>query len=96
MLEDVQEMIATAGKLGEGRKLKNLVIANEYSSMSSEATAYMKSKEAHRYTKVEAVVISSLAQRIVGNFYLGIVSQNRPSKLFNEVEKALEWLDKQN
>lgn len=50
--------------------------------MSGEATANMKSEKVHRFTKTEAVVVHSLAQRIVGNFYLAIVSQNRPSKLF--------------
>lgn len=95
LIEDVKEMISTAGTIGGGRKLKNLIVANEYASMSSEATAYMKTEEAHRFTKSEAVVINSLAQRIVGNFYLAIVSQTRPSKLFNEVDKAIDWLEKQ-
>jgi hypothetical protein len=95
LLEDVKEMVKTAGELGNNKLLKNLIVAGEYSSMNSQATLYMKSEEAHRFTRTEAIVISSLAQRIVGNFYLGIVTQKRPSKLFNSVEKAMEWLKSQ-
>lgn len=96
LLNDVKEMVNTAGELGNNRKLKNLIVAGEYSSMHTQATLYMKTEEAHRYTRVEAIVISSLAQRIVGNFYLGIVNLKRPSKLFNSVEKAIEWLTSQS
>lgn len=95
MLEDVQEMVNTAGELGNGKKFKNLIVAGPYSSMSTEATQFMKTPEAHLYTRSEAVVVSSLAQRIVGNFYLAIVTKRRPSRLFNSVEKALEWLNSQ-
>lgn len=95
-LREVQEMIVTAGELGEQKKLKNLIIAGPHSTLSPEATQYMKSEEAHRFTKLEAIVISSLAQRIVGNFYLGIVSKRRPSKLFNSTEKAIQWLQEHN
>jgi len=91
-LSDVKEMVLTAGELGGGKMFKNLIIAGEYSSMSSEATQYMNSDEAHRYTIADAIVIDSLAQRILGNFYLGIVNKKRPSKLFNSKEKALHWL----
>lgn len=91
-LADVKEMVLTAGELGGGRMFKNIIIAGKYSSMSSEATLYMKTDEAHRYTIADAIVIDSLAQRILGNFYLGIVNEKRPSKLFNSKEKALNWL----
>lgn len=95
-LTDVKEMVLTAGELGGGKMFKNLIIAGEYSSMTSEATQYMKSDEAHRYTIADAIVIDSLAQRILGNFYLGIVNKKRPSKLFNSKEKALGWLKSLN
>ena len=94
LLEDIKLMVNTAGELGNNRKLKNLIIAGAYSSMHAEATLFMKTEEAHRFTEKEAIVITSLAQRILGNFYLGIVSQKRPAKLFNSSDKALEWLRK--
>ena len=92
-LPDVKEMIETAGEFGNGKQFKNLIVAGKYSSMSPEATQYMKTDEAHRYTLADAIVIDSLAQRILGNFYLGIVSKKRPSKLFNSKDKAIHWLN---
>lgn len=93
LLEDVIEMVETAGQIGSGNKYKNLIVAGQFSSISNEATAFMNTEEAHRFTKKEAIVINSLAQRILGNFYMGIVTKARPTKLFNSTEKAIYWLN---
>jgi hypothetical protein len=45
--------------------------------------------------KAEAILISSLSHRILGNFYLKITQQINPShpiKLFNDEEEAVNWL----
>lgn len=92
-LEDIMEMVETAGIIGGGKKFKILIIAGEYSSISNDATMFMKSEEAHRFTYKEAIVINSLAQRILGNFYMGIVQKKRPTTIFNSTEKAIAWLN---
>lgn len=41
----------------------------------------------------EAIVITSLAQRLLANFYMSVKSHKSPTKVFNSKEKALEWID---
>ncbi len=92
-LDDIKEMISLAFKILEKRKNKNLIIAGKYSLISSEAQKYMNTKEADiNNPTAEAIVITSLSQRIIGNFYLSLISSKRPSKLFTSVDKAIEWL----
>jgi hypothetical protein len=96
-LEDIKEMIACATQLLENKKNKNLIIAGKDSQITSEAQKFMQSDEANiNHPMAEAIVINSLAQRIIGNFYLSIISAKRPSKLFTSTEKAIEWLKSLN
>lgn len=39
-----------------------------------------------------ALIIKSPISRIIGNFFLGANKPLRPTRLFNEVDKGLEWL----
>ncbi len=39
-----------------------------------------------------AMLINSPGSRIIGNFFLGINKPSVPTKLFNEKNKAIEWL----
>lgn len=96
-VEDIKEMLSLIGKMVEKGKTKNLIIPGKYSELNTESQKFMKTKEANvNEPKAEAIVIHSLAQRIVGNFYLKIISQQRPSKLFTSVDKAIDWLKKVN
>lgn len=92
-VEDMMEMIQTAGVIGEGKAYKNMIIAGKYASISNDAQNVMDEEESLLYTIAEAIVIQSLSQRILGNFYLKIVSKRRPARLFNTKEKAIEWLN---
>lgn len=45
--------------------------------------------------KAEALIISSMSQRILGNFYLKIsqqINKSHPIKLFKNEDEAWEWL----
>ncbi len=63
-------------------------------SFSKEAREYIASNEINHLVKAEALVINSLALRIMGNFYLKVNKPARPSKLFNDRSVALDWLSK--
>jgi hypothetical protein len=41
----------------------------------------------------DAFVIDSLAQRILGNFYLKFNKPQFPTRFFNSKEEALIWLE---
>lgn len=71
-----------------------LAIYAEDNVFSKEARQYVASAVVNKIVKAEALVINSLALRIMGNFYLKVNKPARPSKLFNDRTIALEWLIK--
>lgn len=46
------------------------------------------------YSKADAFVLNSIAQKILANFYVKINKPERPTKFFNNSEEALIWLKK--
>ncbi|MCA6435584.1 MAG: hypothetical protein IM600_10915 [Bacteroidetes bacterium] len=90
---DIKEMLSLIDLFNLESKSKLLSIAGAFSELTSEAQKFMRTEEANVNRHIaEAIVVNSLAQRIIGNMYLKIASQNRPSKLFTVATKAIEWL----
>lgn len=72
-----------------------LAIYAEDNSFSKEARNYIASGEVNAVVKAEALVINSMALRIMGNFYLKVNKPPRESKLFNDKNLAINWLKQQ-
>ena len=71
-----------------------LVVYAEDNIFSKEARQYVASKEVNKIVKAEALVLNSMALRIMGNFYLNVNKPARESRLFNDRNAAFEWLSK--
>ena len=88
----IQELVSKIGVMTNGKKCKQITIAGAYTSVTKEGREYMATDEAVLFTTVEAYVIQSLAQRILGNFYLKFNKPKVPTKMFTDREKAEKWL----
>ncbi len=74
-------------------KLKLLVEPGKFSGITKEAREFSTKPESNAMTMASAVVIKSLAQRILINFIINMVQkQNMKMKMFDSKEKAIEWL----
>ncbi len=73
-------------------KLPVLVLCNEFALVNNEAMKYLAISENFPYSKSGAYVVSSIAQKILANFYLKINKPQRPTKFFNNKPDAIEWL----
>ena len=92
-LEKAKEIIAAMIKLGGNKKLPALIECDSFSLPTKEAREFLAEKNASPNAISEAYVIKSTAQKIVGNFYLQFDKPGRPTKMFNEMDKAIEWLE---
>lgn len=88
-------VVKVTGEMTNGTKCGNLIIAGKYSSVTSEARDFIATDEAIKYTLAEVYVIQSLAQRILGNFYLKFYKPRVPTKIFTDIQKAEKWLSHQ-
>lgn len=59
---------------------------------TKEVRDYMASKERLEDMQAAAFVISSVAQKLVGNLYLKINRPHVPTRMFNDFDDAVKWL----
>jgi hypothetical protein len=91
-LKESVEIIETMGDFTGGKKALVLNIAGKNTSATSAAREYSASAAGLRFTIADAFVVKNLAQKILANFY---ISFNKPlvkTRIFDDEEKALEWL----
>lgn len=89
-LEDAVELVEKIKELSNGEKLRLLAIYADDNLFSKETRAFIAK---HQFTKADALVGSSLAIKLIGNFYLKMNKPVRPTKLFNEIDVAVNWLN---
>ena len=94
-LEDVLEMKQICLNLAEGLKYAVLVDAKNNFLVSSEARIKLSSKEYTEDRIATAFVTESLANKLIGNFFIKFNKPASPTKLFSEENTALIWLKEQ-
>lgn len=81
--------------LTDGKKFISLVLLTPDMSITFEAQKEALTKEKYKNTIAQAIVIHSLAQRILGNFMIKFIKFPCPCVLFSARDKALAWLEDQ-
>ena len=82
-------------EITKGKPFRKLVVSGQYTQLSSEAIKYIQAENQKRAHLIiaEAIVVRTLAQRLLGNFYYRLQKPNYNIRLFTSEKKALEWLD---
>lgn len=89
--ENVSEFHAIFNKEAEHKKLKLLVLPGQNTTATREAREY--SQQSTLNCIGEAIIINSLAQRIISNFYISFKNKSDYSiKMFNSKDEAIKWL----
>lgn len=80
----------------DGKRIKRLTISGKNSNISPKARNYGEklSEAAKDNIIAEAVVVHSLTQKMVANFYFKYLKDLFPARFFTDVDKAKEWLAK--
>lgn len=80
-------------KFDGNNKLKVLVEPGRYTEISKEAREFSTQPESNIMTLGSAVIVKSLAHRIMINFIINFTKQGAMKmKMFDTKEKAIEWL----
>jgi hypothetical protein len=91
--ENISEYRQAKEKLGGGKPYPNLVLMGAFSAADATAMKSSASSDMRKLRVADAFVIDSLAQRILGNFYLKFNKPQFPTRFFNSKEEALKWLE---
>jgi len=91
-IEDVKENVAAFGKLSKYKKIPVLIIGGYFTTIKKETRIFMASAESLKYSKAEAFLLKSLAQKILINFYIRVDKPLVPTRVFTDKQKAIDWL----
>lgn len=93
-LDDAKEHFAFLKSKFDGKnKMRVLTEPGRYTSITKEAREFSTLPETNKMTLASAVIIKSLAHRIVINFIISFErQQNMHMRMFENKEKAIEWL----
>lgn len=70
-----------------------LVEPGRYTSISKEAREFSTLPESNNMIVASAVIVKSIAHRIIINFIINFIrQQNMKMRMFDNKEKAIEWL----
>jgi hypothetical protein len=89
-----EENYRAAMQLTKGNRYGVLVDARNYVTITDEAKEASAAPEQHANVITQAIIITSLASRLIANFLIKFYKQHKnvEMKLFNDYDLALSWL----
>ena len=88
---DFEDSFDAYHNLTKGKPFKVIVEFGAHVQISSEARLVAQENKVPAIA--EALIINSLGQRILANFYMKIKHQQRPTKVFKNFQDAKTWID---
>jgi len=89
--QQLDELVKAQQELG-AKKLPVLVLCEEFASTDINFARHLAQNKNNPYSKADAFVIRSFAQKIIANFYLKMSTPERPTKFFGDQNEASNWL----
>ncbi|MBA2613995.1 MAG: hypothetical protein H0U95_18675 [Bacteroidetes bacterium] len=89
---DLEELKKISSELAGNKPYVIIVTSGELASFSKEARELSASKSFITNAVAKAIVVDSIAKKIIGNFYLRVNKPYLPTKLFSDRAEALTWL----
>ncbi|MCF8428644.1 MAG: hypothetical protein K9G64_00820 [Bacteroidia bacterium] len=84
--------LVEAQKKSVGLVLPVLIICEKNVLADIILLSKLSQNENSPYSKADAFVLNSVAQKIMANFYIKINIPERPTNFFNNLDDALNWL----
>jgi len=94
-VKEVKEQHEAALKLTQGKKYAVLLDARTVLSATPEARAFGALPEIHKNIIAQAILVTSLANKLMGNFYIKFNKPPVPAQLFKTEKGAMDWLREQ-
>lgn len=91
-VNDFKEIIKRIIELGLVKPRLILFEAGYHASVSPEVRDFAAHPNANYLSLGDAIVIHTLAQRLMANFYVNFNKPSRPTKVFDNVDEAFTWL----
>ncbi len=93
-LDQIKHTFNQLHQLTGDKPHKKLIITGRRTEITKDARLFgmEEAKRIGEYVKAEAIVVHSLYQKMVINFYRRFIDSKYPTRFFTDVDKAKEWL----
>lgn len=92
-LEEAQASVTTAENYLNKKPAPCLVVYGKYNTFGHGVREFIASEAMNTVSVADALVLKSMGMKILGNVYLRINKPQRPTRLFNNEESAIKWLE---
>ena len=93
-LVEMKELVDSVNAISEGKPFCCLAdVRNSVGSSTNEARQYAADHSYPSNKIADAIVISSLAKKLMANFYIQFNKPKSPTRIFTSENEALEWLN---
>ncbi len=90
--EDVADLTNWIEMESSGER-KPLLIEMAYGSTVSTSVQAYFSENTHRFSTADAILINTFAHKLLATFYMRHFKPKLPTKIFQDVFEALEWIN---
>ncbi|MBI3518780.1 MAG: hypothetical protein HY062_05420 [Bacteroidetes bacterium] len=87
----LEELIKVQIAWGSNKK-PVLILCEEFASTDTSFAKHLSKNKNNPFSAADAFVITSMAQKLIANFYLKISTPERPTRFFKDKGEATEWL----
>jgi len=94
-LGDVKELNRLKRELVGNNAHSVLLVSGKYTTIAKEAREFSSGKEVGENRKAKAIVVSSLAQSLIANFFIKFHRTGSKVRAFDNEAAALAWLQRQ-
>jgi hypothetical protein len=91
-IDDIKEGLEFVHSLGMNNRYLNLYEFSKNADVDKDAREWASSNTNNQFTVADAMLVKTMAHKIVGNFYLNFHKPVRPTRLFTDKLEALKWL----
>lgn len=91
-IEHSRKICAERIKISNGKKFSLLHTSEKFVIPSKEVREFVATEERSELVLADAFVINTLPQRMTAKFFIQFNNPVRPTKIFDNVEEAIEWL----
>jgi len=91
-MSDLPELNSIIGEMVNYDPVPVMVTIDESVTVPFEAREVMAQKSGSPYSKAVAYVTKQLAHQLIASFHININKPERPTRLFDNEEEAVEWL----
>lgn len=91
-IESLKQFNVVMAKMLNNQKAPLLITFDQFAIPPDETRGFWAKKESCPLALADAYVTASLGHKIIGNAYLKFNKPGRPTKIFNDEDSAVQWL----